>query len=117
MSDTFDREKVVDCMFDPVTSAILAELEDGGKECSFLAQQTSVSESEVLERLSYLIDHEFIHKTDKDGKCFLTANSEKLTSVVENGENFDGAIDGLEKMDSYLNWSFSLFDSIDSHSY
>ena len=51
MSDTFDREKVVDCMFDPVTSSILAELEDGEKQCSFLAQQSSISESEVLERL------------------------------------------------------------------
>jgi hypothetical protein len=43
MAETFDREKVVDCMFDPVTSLILAELEDGEKECSFLAQQASIS--------------------------------------------------------------------------
>ena len=39
--NSFDREKVVDCMFDPVTSEILAELEDGEKECSFLAEQES----------------------------------------------------------------------------
>ena len=103
MADTFDREKVVDCMFDPITASILAELEDGEKECSFLAQQISISESEVLERLSYLIEHGFITKNSDDGKCVLTANSEKLTSIVENSENFDGAIDGLEKMDSYLN--------------
>ena len=103
MADTFDREKVVDCMFDPTTASILAELEDGEKECSFLAQQASISESEVLERLSYLIEHGFITKNSDDGKCILAANSEKLTSIVENSENFDGAIDGLEKMDSYLN--------------
>lgn len=103
MADTFDREKVVDCMFDPITASILAELEDGEKECSFLAQQASISESEVLERLSYLIEHGFITKNSDDGKCLLAANSEKLTSIVENSENFDGAIDGLEKMDSYLN--------------
>ena len=64
MADTFDREKVVDCMFDPVTSSILAELEDGEKTCSFLAEQVSISESEVLERLSYLIEHEFIIKQE-----------------------------------------------------
>ena len=52
MAETFDREKVVDCMFDPITSSILAELEDGEKECSYLAEQASISESEVLERLS-----------------------------------------------------------------
>ena len=103
MTDTFDREKIVDCMFDPTTASILAELEDGEKECSSLAQQASISESEVLERLSYLIEHGFITKNSGDGKCILAANSEKLTSIVENSENFDGAIDGLEKMDSYLN--------------
>jgi DNA-binding HxlR family transcriptional regulator len=103
MDETFDREKVVDCMFDPVTSLILAELEDGEKECSFLAQQASISESDVLERLSYLIEHKFISKKTNDGKCLLVANSEKLTTIVENSDNFDDAIDSLEKMDSYLN--------------
>jgi hypothetical protein len=29
---------------------------------------------------------------------------------MENSENFDGAISGLEKMDSYLNWLFSIFN-------
>jgi len=103
MNDSFDREKIVECMFDPITSSILAELEDGEKECSFLAEQSSISESEVIERLSYLIDHEFILKNFNDGKCIITANSEKLASIIENSDNFDAAIDGLEKMDSYLN--------------
>ena len=102
MVDTFDREKVVDCMFDPVTSSILAELEDGEKTSSFLAEQASISESEVLERLSYLIEHEFIIK-NTDGETTLSANSEKLSNIVETGDNFDEAISGLEKMDSYLN--------------
>jgi len=103
MDETFDREKIVDCMFDPVTSLILAELEDGEKECSFLAQQASISESDVLERLSYLIEHEFISKKTSDGKCLLVANSDKLTTIVENSDNFDNTINSLEKMDSYLN--------------
>jgi hypothetical protein len=103
MDDTFDREKIVDCMFDPITSSILAELEDGEKECSFLAQQSSISELEVLERISYLIEHGFISQNSNDGKCLLSANSDKLTSIVENSDNFDTAISELEKMDSYLN--------------
>ena len=110
MTESFDREKIVDCMFDPITSSILAELEDGEKQCSFLAQQSSISESEVLERLSYLIEHEFISKNIDNGKCSLYANSDKLGSIIENSDNFDAAIDGLEKMDSYLNWSFSIYD-------
>ena len=103
MDETFDQEKVVDCMFDPVTSLILAELEDGEKQCSFLAQQASISESEVLERLSYLIEQKFISKNSDDGKCFLAANFDKLNTIIENSDNFDAAINSLEKMDSYLN--------------
>lgn len=103
MNNTFDREKIVECMFDPTTSTILAGLEDGPKDCSFLAEQSSISESEVLERLSYLIEYGFISKNPDDGKCILTANSEKLTSIIEDGDNFDATISGLEKMDSYLN--------------
>jgi hypothetical protein len=103
MDDAFDKEKIVDYMFDPVTSSILADLEDGEKECSFLAQQSSISENDVLDRLSYLIEHEFIFKNFNDGKLLLSANSEKLNSIVENSDNFDATINGLEKMDSYLN--------------
>ena len=103
MDDTFDREKVVDCMFDPITSSILAELESGAKECSFLAEKSSISESEVFERLSYLIDHGFIFKNSNDGKYILSANTEKLTQIVENSDTFNATIEGLEKMDSYLN--------------
>ena len=103
MPDPLDREKVVECMFDPTTASILAALEDGKKECSFLAEQESISESDVLERLSYLIEHGFLlHETDS-GKCLISANSEKLTLIVEDSDNFDGTISGLEKMDSYLN--------------
>ena len=64
MNETFDREKIVECMFDPITASILAELENGEKECSFLAKQSSISESEVLERLSYLIEHGIIEDGD-----------------------------------------------------
>ena len=103
MEETFDREKIVDCMFDPITSSILAELEDGEKECSFLAEKSSISESEVFERLSYLIEHGFIFKNSINGKSVFSANTEKLTQIVENSDTFNATIEGLEKMDSYLN--------------
>ena len=103
MDDTFDREKVVDCMFDPITSSILAELEDGEKECSFLAEKFSISENEVSERLSYLLDHGFVFKNSNNGKSIFSANTEKLTQIVENSDTFNATIEGLEKMDSYLN--------------
>ena len=103
MSISFDREKIIDCMFDPITSEILAELEDGKKECSTLALKFSMSELDVLKRLDYLIECEFLFKITENEKYFLSANIEKLGSLLEDSDAFDGAINGLEKMDSYLN--------------
>lgn len=103
MSDSFDREKVVESMFDPVTSTVIAELEDGEKECSFLANTALVSEDDVRQRLDYLIKTGFIAERNDGEKTFFSANAEKLTQIVEQNENFDSAIEGLEKMDSYLN--------------
>lgn len=103
MDEEFDRDKVIDCMFDPMTSSILAELEDGEKQCSFLAKKFTISENEVLERLSYLIEQKFISKTDDGVTCIVAADFNRLSSIVENNENFDSAISSLEKMDSYLN--------------
>jgi len=103
MSVSFDREKIIDCMFDPITSEILAELEDGKKECSTLSLNFSMSELDVLKRLDYLIECKFLFKTTENEKCFLSANIEKLGSLLEDSDAFDGAINGLEKMDSYLN--------------
>jgi len=103
MDEKFDRTKVVDCMFDPITSLILVELEDGEKQCSFLAQQADISESEVLERLSYLLEYEFVLKNSENDKCTISANSEKLSTILEDSSNFDDAISGLEKLDTYLN--------------
>jgi hypothetical protein len=104
MDDVFDREKVIDCMFDTVTSSILAELEDGEKECSFLAEKFSVSQIDIVERFSYLVEHGFIfEKSDNKGRSIFSANTEKLAQIVENNDTFNATIEGLEKMDSYLN--------------
>ena len=103
MSESFDREKIIDCMFDPITSEILAELEDGKKQCSPLALKFSMSEPDILKRLDYLIECNFLFKTFENDKYFLSANAKKLGSLLEDSDAFDGAINGLEKMDSYLN--------------
>lgn len=103
MNDTFDREKIVDCMFDPITSSILAELEDGEKKCSFLAEKFFIPENDIIERFSYLIEHGFVLVKYDGGKPIFSANAEKLTQLVENSDTFNATIEGLEKMDSYLN--------------
>ena len=103
MDFPYDREKVLDCMFDPITSSILAELEDGGKNSLYLSQKLSIPENEVRERLAYLIQIDFINEKNIDDKTVFSANETKLSEIVENNENFGAAIEGLEKMDSFLN--------------
>ena len=90
-------------MFDPTTSSLIAELEDGEKSTQFLSEKASIPESEVKERLSYLIKSNFIFQKQVDEKTMLSANIDKFSSVVEDNENFGAAIEGLEKMDSFLN--------------
>jgi hypothetical protein len=57
----------------------------------------------VRERLSYLIKSNFIFQKQVDEKTMLSANIDKFSSVVEDNENFGAAVEGLEKMDSFLN--------------
>ena len=103
MDDSYDREKVLECMFDPITSSIIAELEDGEKNSMYLAEKSSISEHEVGERLSYLTTHGFILEKQIDEQSIFSADVDKLAQVVENDKNFGAAIEGLEKMDSFLN--------------
>lgn len=103
MEGYFDKEKVIECMFDPITSEILAELENGGKESSYLAEKSGISEEEVRERLSYLLKYEFVKEQNDIDKIIYSVDAQKLSKIMENDENFDSAIDGLTKLDSYLN--------------
>ena len=103
MEDSCDNSKIIECLFDPEISEILAELESGDKESSYLANRSGISEEELKNKLSYLLKHDFVKETSEDGKTVYTADAEKLGKVMENNSNFDTAIDGLTTMDSYLN--------------
>ncbi len=103
MDASYDREKVVDCMFDPITSSLIAELEDGEKNLEYLSEKASIPENEVIDRISYLASCGFIFQKQVEGRTIFSANIEKLSKVIEDGENFGAAIEGLEKMDSFLN--------------
>lgn len=103
MKETYNREKILEALFDPEISKILSELEDGKKEISYLAKKSEISEEAVMGNLSYLIECGFILEKTENNKKFVSANSEKLSQLMENDENFGSAIDGLTKLDSYLN--------------
>ena len=103
MNETFDKEKIIECMFDPVTSEILGELENGEKNSDYLSEKLKLSEEQIQSKLSYLIEHKFVLQENKNEKKTYHANAEKLEKVIENDKNFDNVVDGLTEMDSYLN--------------
>ena len=103
MEEPLDKEKIIECIFDPITSELLAELENGGKESTFLAEKSGISEKDVSERLSYLLKYEFVKVQNDNDKIIYSVDAEKLSKVMENDENFSSVTDGLTKMDSYLN--------------
>lgn len=90
-------------MFDPDTSEIISELENGGKELSFLISTLKKSEDEIREKLAYLIEHEFVKEEQNESDTVFTADADKLAKIIEENQNFTNVEDGLAKMDSYLN--------------
>lgn len=103
MNKNYDTEKIIECMFDPVTSEILSELENGEKNSNYLAEKLLISEEQIHNKLSYLLEHEFVVQENKNDKKIYHANADKLDKVIENDKNFDNVVDGLTEMDSFLN--------------
>jgi DNA-binding IclR family transcriptional regulator len=103
LEDIYDNSKIIEYIFDPEISEILAELESGGKESSYLASKSGISEEELKNKLSYLLKHDFVRQTNDTGKTIYTANAEKLGQAMEKSSTFDTAVDGLTTVDSYLN--------------
>ena len=95
----FDKEKIVECIFNPDVSVVLAELENGGKESQYLAEKVGVSEDEIKNRLAYLIDCSLV----KVESLVYSVDTEKLAKIMEGDENYENVMDGLTKLDSYLN--------------
>ncbi len=100
---SFDREKIIESIFDPNISEILAELEDGEKQSSYLSEKLKISEEEIRKRVSYLSKYGFVKEEKKDGKIIYSADADKLEKVLESDNNFKNVVDGLTEMDSYLN--------------
>ncbi len=90
-------------MFDADTSEILAKLENGGQELSYLMETLKKSENEIRDKLSYLLEHSFVNEEKNDDKIIFSVDSEKLEKLIEEDRNFENVEDGLAKMDSYLN--------------
>ena len=96
---SYDKAKVAESLFDQNVSVIMAELESGPKESAVLSSGLGISESEIKNRLAYLIETGFVTIS---GTSY-GVDSEKLAKFMENDENYKGVVDGLTELDSYLN--------------
>jgi hypothetical protein len=96
-----DKAKIAEDLFNPDISVIMAELEDGPKESAFLSEKLGIPESEIKERLSYLVGAGFVAVSESP--LSYGADSEKISKFMEHDENYKGVVDGLTELDSYLN--------------
>jgi predicted ArsR family transcriptional regulator len=95
----YNKEKIIERIFDPNVSVVLAELESGGKELAYLAEKIGISENEIKNRLAYLIECGLV----KIESTVYSVDADKLAKVMESDENYENVMDGLTKLDSYLN--------------
>ena len=94
---------MIEILVDPEISVILSELEDGGKESSYLMKKLKLTEVQIRERLSYVIQHGFVKINQSENKTVFTVDKDKLNKIMESDENFSGVVEGLTEMDSFLN--------------
>ena len=96
-------DDILDIIFDDEISEILAELEDSPKNSSELSEKFHISEDQLEEKLSNLIRQGFVEKKLENDDIIYSVDGEKLSKILERGDNFKNIDDGLAKMDSFLN--------------
>ena len=103
MDKNYDKQKMLEILVDPDVSMILSELEDGNKDSSYLVEKLQISDTEIKERLAYVIQCGFVKLDPDENKTIYSVDKEKLNDIMEVDENFSGVVDGLTELDQYLN--------------
>ena len=80
----------------------MSELETSSKDSTYLSQTLDISPDEIKNQLSYLIEHGFVSES-QDMPVVYSVNEKKLAEVMEHDENYQSAVDGLTKLDGFLN--------------
>ena len=103
IDDNSEDNKVLESIFEHDNSEVLAHLESGPKKFSDLDKNLDISKEKIEQSLSYLTEHGFVSKIEKDSQVHYSVNSDVLSKVLENSGNFKNVDDGLAKLDSFLN--------------
>jgi len=103
LSESFDKQKMMETLVDPQVSSILAELEGGEKDSTYLTEKLHLSVNQIKECLSYVIENKFVLVSQNNGKEIFQVDLNKLNKIMESDENFKNVIDGLTELDQFLN--------------
>ncbi len=103
MSESFDKQKMMETLVDPQVSSILAELESGEKDSTYLTTKLQLSMDKIKDLLSYVTEHKFVVISHNDNKEIFKVDLNKLNKIMENDDNFKNVVDGLTELDQFLN--------------
>ena len=93
----------MEILVDPNVSSILAELEGGEKNSTYLADKLQLTISQIKDILSYVIEHKFVVVNQNNGKEIFKVDMDKLNKIMESYDNFKNIVDGLTELDQFLN--------------
>ena len=94
---------IIDYLLDPEISQILIELENTKQELSYLAKKLNIKTNELEKKLEPLLKNEIVISQKQNDKIIYEIHHDKLSKIIEHDENFNPIINGLTRIDSYLN--------------
>ncbi len=103
MSESFDKQKMMEILVDPNVSSIMAELESGEKNSAYLVDKLQLSINQIKDLLSYVIEHKFVVVGQNNGSETFKVDMDKLNKIMESDDNFKNIVDGLTELDQFLN--------------
>ena len=96
-------DDILDIIFDDEISEILAEMEDSPRSAIELSEKFHITDDELDEKLVNLVKQGFVERRKENNEIIYSVDGDKLSKILENGNNFKNIDDGLAKMDSFLN--------------
>ena len=97
-------DNILELLFEPDNAEILTQLRNESKTA--LELEKFVDKVRLDQSLSFLIKNGFVKKTEKNEDILYSIDTDHLSKVLENQENFQNIDNGLAKLDSFLNWFF-----------
>ena len=94
-------DNILELLFEPDNAEILTQLRNESKTA--LELEKFVDKVKLDQSLSFLIKNGFVKKTEKNEDILYSVDTDHLSKVLENQENFQNIDDGLAKLDSFLN--------------